>query len=164
MTEPDLFSPILAAIKGGQYFPAAALALVLAVAMARKYGAKRWPILRGDTASVVMTFAGAFGAAAASAGFAGVAMSGALSAAFGLAVTAAGGYAMLAKFALPFADKLAEKYKVLAPVNALLHWMIDRKTTAAKKIETAEKAGNEAVAKNPGKGAAAILGGHEEIN
>lgn len=107
----DLFQlaqPVLDAIKGGHWFPAAALLLVLGVAAARKYGAKRFPILRSDAASVAMTFAGAFGASAAAAGLAGASVLGSMGAAFGLAVTAAGGYVMLAKFALPLLDKAAQ--------------------------------------------------------
>lgn len=58
---PDVLQAIYAAMTGGHYAVVAALCLVGAVALARKYGGARWPALHTDLGSALLALCGAFG-------------------------------------------------------------------------------------------------------
>lgn len=92
----DLAKPVLDAVLGGNYMYAAALALVLGVALLRRFGGAKYPILASKKAAPFMVLAGSFGAALATSLSAGAGVS--LVMAWGaikVAVAAAGGYALL---------------------------------------------------------------------
>ena len=59
----ELARPVLNAIMGGQYALAAALGLVLAVALLRRYGVSKYPWLSSSAAGSILVLLGGFGAA-----------------------------------------------------------------------------------------------------
>lgn len=107
----DLFQPVYDSFAGKDYWQSAACALVAAVAVAKKYGVPRYAWLGTDVGGALLTLLGAFG------GTLGVsladhqAMSLALAErAFGIAVTASGGYTVLKHaVVLPLLAPLAKK-------------------------------------------------------
>lgn len=163
-----LAKPVLDAIRGGQWAPAAFLGLVLLVALARKYGKGRFPFLGTDAGGALLGLFAGFGVTGAAALAAGAAMSsGLLWTAFGAAVVAAGGYTYLAKLGLPafdaFTSRMTAKFPKLAIgfvlANKGLHWLLDRQTS----VQKAEQAGKDAVAAKPAQGIEGIAGKAEEI-
>lgn len=153
----DLARPVLAAVKSGQGYAAAALALVLMTALARRFGAKRWPWLNSDAGGSLLTLVGSFGGAVATALAAGsLPTLGLAWTAFGVAVAASGGYTMVKRLIVPGLVWLQSRLPGWAqPVLSLVLWMF----TKPDPIAVAEKAGNEAVAANPGKGIEGVTGG-----
>ena len=71
----ELAKPVLDAVLGGNYMFGAALALVLGVAMLRRFGGARWPILASKKAAPLLVLAGSFVAALATTLSAGAAVS-----------------------------------------------------------------------------------------
>jgi hypothetical protein len=89
----DLARPVLDALLGGNYMAAGMLALVLGVALLRRFGGSRWPILSSRKAAPYLVAAGALSASLAAAVVAGTALSFGL--VWKLAAGAGFGYAML---------------------------------------------------------------------
>lgn len=143
----ELAEPVLQAIMGGQYAAAAALALVLAVALLRRYGVKRWPALGSAAAGSILVLVGGFGAALATSLLAGSALSGTLAySALKVSLLAAGGFSLL-KPLIAALQRKAPSW--LSPAFRLVSWVFDKPS----KIAAAEAAGLAAVEANPGKGA-----------
>lgn len=142
----ELAQPVLQAIMGGQYALAAALALVLAVALLRRYGVGRWPALGTAAAGSILVLVGGFGAALATSLLAGSALSGGLAySALKLSVLAAGGFS-IAKPLLAWLQGKAPAWA--SPAFKLVSWIFDKPS----KVERAEAAGDAAVEANPGEG------------
>ncbi len=119
--------PVWDAIVHGQYWLAAALALVLVVAAARQYGSGAFPFLKTAAGGALLALVGSFGAAMA--GFlAGAPMSWhALWMAAIIAVTASGMYSLLKVLLVdPVLVPLAAKYPKIRPLLALVLWIFDR--------------------------------------
>ena len=57
----ELAKPVLDAVMGGQYAFGAALALVFAVALVRRYGGAQWPLLASKKAAPYLVLVGSFG-------------------------------------------------------------------------------------------------------
>lgn len=141
-----LAGPVLDAVLGGSYAYGAALALVLGVALLRRYGGAKWPLLASKKAAPYLVLVGAFGAALATSLSAGAAVSTALLwGAFKVAAGAGYGYALLK----PLVSALQAKSPAwLQPVFGLLDWVFSAKGRAAK----AKAAGDKAVSDSPAKG------------
>jgi uncharacterized membrane protein len=147
----ELAKPLYRAIAEGQYAAAAALGLVLLVALVRRYGGSRYPILSHKLVAPLLVLVASFGAAVASATLAGASVSAATAyAALKVAVLASGGYAMLK----PYLERLGEWAPSWAkPFVAILSAIISSKSNAkAAAIKKAEKAGEKAVEDSPAKG------------
>jgi hypothetical protein len=117
----DLAKPVLDALLAGHYMHAAALGLVLGVALVRRFGSKRWPILASRKAAPFLVLIGSFGAAMATSLAAGAAIS--LSMvwiALKVAVAAAGGYSLLKPLLskVPFIGRLFDGESRLASAKA----------------------------------------------
>jgi hypothetical protein len=156
----DLAKPVLDAVMGGHWLAGAALALVLAVSLIRRYGAKRFPVLTTDAGGTALTFLTSLGGAVGTAALAGSAPSLALLwTALGVAAVASGGYTALKRLAAPALRWLEAKAPAWArpfvgPVIAVLLWFVDRPSAIAK----AKAAGDAAVEANPPTGAAGVVG------
>lgn len=155
----DLAKPILEAVRSGQYAFAASAALVFAVALARKYGAKRYPWLVSDAGGATLTLVGAFGGAVSTALAAGATLSAGLAwTATGVAVAAAGGYSLIKKLLV---DPMVASawYKERAPswlksVMGVVLWVFVKPDVAAKATE----AGDQAVTDKPSTGTDGVVG------
>ncbi len=109
----DLARPIYDAFLHGQYIYSGCLALVFAVALARRFGTARYPWLSTDAGSAALVLAGSFGGAMVTQITAGAGVvptwpmaETALKIAFG----AAGGYSVLKALVVhPYLEKLADK-------------------------------------------------------
>lgn len=158
----DMVRPIYDAFAHGSYVYAGALALVLAVALTKRYLGDRVPWLHTDAGGATMTLAGAFGAALAAALTGGIGVSTAiLWHALVVAVGAAGGYSLVRHLLIPPLRKLAAKCPAWSqPAFALVFWIFDHPDEVAAK---ATAAGDAAVAANPGKGVAAIVGQARDV-
>lgn len=145
----ELAGPIYDAIMGGQYAYAAALAVVLVVAMLRRYGGARWPALSHKLVAPLLVFAASFAGSLATAFAAGEAVGSAtLWPALKIAVMGAGGYAMLK----PYFTWLSGKAPAWArPLFGILDAIFSARSKAAK-VAAAKAAGDAAVAANPSKG------------
>jgi hypothetical protein len=153
----DIAKPIYTAIMGGSYTLAAALALVLVCALLKRYGAKYLPALHSDIGGVALTLTTSFGGAIATALTGGGVVSVALLVtSLKIALTAAGGYAMLKKLiVMPLLKPLAAKSPAWAqPIFAIVFWAFDKPDALAD----AQSAGNAAVAAKPGQGLATVVG------
>lgn len=147
----DLAKPVLDAVLSGQYVFAAASALVLGVALLRRYGGSRYPILASKKAAPFLVLLGAFGAALATSLSAEAAITVAMSwAALKVAVVAAGGYSLLK----PILQGMQKRAPAWAdPLFAVAGWVFDARTKAAEaKIAKAIDAGVAAVEENPSEG------------
>ena len=147
-TIAQLSKPVLDAIMSGNYAAAAALGLVLAVALTRRYGGSRWPVLASATVAPFLVMLGSFGASLGTTLLADADLSGAMViAALKVALYASGSYAML-KPIIAKLRKIAPPW--MSPLFAIVDSIFDAK---AKAVEKATEAGRIAVEKNPGKGA-----------
>jgi hypothetical protein len=158
----DLAEMILTAITGGQYRLATAIALVLAVRLAREYAPKTGPLsfLRSGAGAAVLVLLGSFGAAIATAIIAGVTVTAALLPALGVAVAAAGGFSLVKKLGVPVLGWLRNKLPAVThPVIDLLLWVFSRPDPDT----TAKAAGDKAVSENPSTGAAGIVGEPKDV-
>lgn len=161
----DLARPILAAVMSGQGFYAAALALVLCVAAARRYLPKWAPAkfgwLLSDAGTTAATFLMALGGAMATALSAGAVPTIAMAQiALGVAVAAAGGYQALKHLLAPLLRSLRDRAPAWShPAFDLVLWVFAKPDP----IATAETAGDAAVAAKPAAGAVAIVGKPREI-
>lgn len=156
----DLARPVFDAVMGGNYAYAAALALVFAVALARRYGSKRWPWLGGDVGGSLLVLLGSFGGAVATAvaGGAGLSLT-VVWMACKVAAGASGGYTLIKRLAVPLLRSIIQKLPKLAqkPFGLIL-WMFEGSAVAK-----AEKAGDAAVAANPASGVTGLTGTPRDV-
>lgn len=153
----DLAKPILEAVRSGQGFAAAALALVFAVAAVRRYASPRFPWLASDVGGTLLNLLASLGGALATALAAGTAPSlGLLASALGVAFAAAGGYSAAKRLLAPLLEKLKSKAPAwAAPIFDLALWVFAKPSAVAK----AEAAGAAAVEAHPPGGLEGIAGG-----
>ena len=139
----ELAKPVLDAVLSGQYVYAAALALVLGVALLRRYGGSRWPLLASRKAAPFLVLVGSLAAALATGISAGSTLTATtLWAAVKVAVSAAGGYSLLKAVLKPLEDRAPAW---LSPVFVVAGLIFRSK-------EGATKAGQKAVDDDPSKG------------
>lgn len=159
----DLARPVYEAVMSGQWYLAAALALVLAVALVRRYAGPKVPFLHSDAGGALLALVGSYGGAVATALAAGGAvMSPHLAwVALTVAIAAAGGYSLIKKLLVaPFLVPWAAKAPAwLKPLLAVVLWIFDRPDPAAQ----ATAAGNAAVAAHPSAGVGGIVGKATEV-
>lgn len=154
----ELAKPIYDAIMHGNGWLAASLAIVLLVAMVKKWLAPRWPWLAGDVGGPLLVLFGSFGGALGTALMAGAGMSPALAlVALKIALAAGGGYAMLKKLVAPLLRSLRKKVPAwMRPGFDLVLWIFDRPGSA-------KLAGDAAVVANPPSGVEGIVGKPDDI-
>lgn len=153
----DMARPVYEAILAGQYGVAAALCLVLAVGVLRRYAVPRVPFLRSDAGGTLLTYGASFGGALAThllaAGLS-IPTGAMLLAALKIGFFAAGGFMTAKRLAMPLFTYLAGKSPPwLAAIILLVPKLFDLVTgSKTATIAKAEKAGDAAVAAKPGVG------------
>lgn len=168
----DIAKLIFQAITGHQYAYAGALGLALGVAVVKRWGGNWLPQKQKDGTTIgwfhtdvggtVLTLAGAWSTALvaglAGGGHVSLAM---MKASFGVALTAAGGYAVLKKLVVgPLLKPLAKKAPAwMQPLFAMVFWMFDKPDP----ISQAEAAGEQAVKDQPAQGVEGVVGKPTEI-
>lgn len=158
----DLIQPVMNALTSGHPAMAAALALVLCVALTRRFGASRFPFLATDAGGTALTFLGAMGTALAASLAAGSMPSwGMVTAALTLAAGASGGYTAIKRLAAPALRFLESKLPAFArpfmkPLFDVVLWAFEHK--GAAKVAKAEAAGQAAVDAKPAQGVAKVTG------
>lgn len=162
----ELAKPVYQAIMSGQYWSAAALALVVVCGAIRAYLAPRVPFFRTDAGGTLLLLLASFGGAVATL----LAAAGLTAptwqlcvAAFGVAASAAGGYTMVKRLALPvlaWLERLSPPW--LKPLFQLVPWLFDV-ITGAGAVRKAEDAGAAAVAAKPSTGAAGVVGTPRDV-
>lgn len=161
----DLAKPVLDAVMSGQGFYAAALTLVLAVALMRRYAPKWAPKAFGWVAtdaggvltSFLMSFAGAMATTLAGGDSPSLGMA---KSAVGVALAASGGYVALKKLIAPALRAVQTKAPAWAkPIIGFLIWVAERPDAISKSIA----AGDKAVAAKPSTGATGVTGPAREI-
>lgn len=156
----EMARPVFNAIMSGQYWLATAGALVLAVALLRRYGVKRWAWLGSSAGAAVLVIVGAFGAALGSTLAAGAAMSGSVAwVALKVALAAAGGFSLLKALLVPVLERAAAKWPKVAPIVAVVLWVFRSPSALAK----ADASGAAAVKAKPAGGADGVTGAPEEL-
>lgn len=149
----DLARPVFDEIMKGHYVAAASLALILCVALVKRYApGKAGEFVKSDVGGSLTTLLMSFGGALATATMGGAPWSWAMGwTAATLAVTAAGGYVLIKKLIVePILRPLSKKTPAwMAPVWSMIFWAFDRKVEAAA---NATKAGDVAVAAKPSTG------------
>ena len=163
----DLMKPAYEAFSGGHYAMGAALAVVLIVAVIKKYAgtaSKFGKFVHSDAGgsllALVTATAAAMGTALAAPG---ATITCSLLKTAGLVgVGAAGGYAMLKNLIVePLLKPLAAKAPAWSqPIFALVFWIFDHGSTA---VTDAEKAGADAVKANPAPGVEGTAGKPTEL-
>lgn len=145
----DMLRPIYDAFRGHDYDAMGCLALVLLVALARRYGSSRLPFLASEAGAALLLLLGSFGATAgAMAAGPEVMLSMAMVwVALKIAFLAAGGYAALkALIVVPLLRPLQARLPTWAqPILGVILWIFERPNPITK----AEGAGDAAVAANP---------------
>lgn len=139
-----LAKPVLDAVLSGNYVYAAALFLVLGVALVRRYGGSRWPILSSKLAAPFLVLAGAFGAAMATSLGAGAGITLAMTwGALKVAIYAAGGYSLLK----PILERLQKHAPMwMDPLFSIVGMVF------SSRVKAAEAAGRAAVKASPSNG------------
>jgi hypothetical protein len=158
----DAARPVYDAVMSGQYWYAAALALVFAFAAVKRYAVPHVKFLQTDAGVSLLLGATAFLGACATGLAAGVAPSLAMLKIAALtAVAAGGGYKHIlkpiVKPALEYLQKLAPGWA--APLFAMVLWIFESPNAAA-----AKRAGKAALKKNPPSGAAGIVGEPRDVD
>lgn len=150
----DLARPVFDEVMKGNYIAAASLALVLCVALARRYApGKAGTFVHSDAGGALTTLLMAFGGALATATMGGAPWTWAMGwTAATLAVTAAGGYTLVKKLAVDPLLK-SEWYNTKAPIwfktiMGVVLWIFIKKDAET----VATDAGNTAVAAKPSTG------------
>lgn len=154
----DLAKPVYDAFAAGHYMAAAALALVLSVALLKRYSGtgKVGTFVHSDVGGALTTLTMAFFGAIATATAAGATWHWSmLSTAGYVAFIAAGGYALVKKLVVPLLKKLQPKLPAwTAPFFTLVYFIFDKPDA----ITTAVKAGDDAVKATPATGADGVTG------
>lgn len=154
----DLAKPVFEAVMHGQGWLAAALALILCTALARRYLPKlnRFKWVASDAGTTLTAFLMSLGGGFATAFAAGAGPSLAVAkTAFGVALGAAGGYQALKHLVAPVLRALRDKLPAWArPGLDMVLWMFDRPS----RNEAAAAAGEAAVKANPAPGVAGLVG------
>lgn len=160
----DLARPIFDEIMKGHYIAAAAFALVLSVALVKRYApGKAGDFVHSDAGGAATTLLMAFGGALATATVGGAPWTWGMAwAAAGVGVTAAGGYTMLKKlFIEPLFRPLVAKLPAwMQPIAAMVLWVFDRPVSAT---EAADAAGVVAVQDKPAAGADGVTGAPKDL-
>lgn len=159
----DLAKPVLDAVLAGHGWLAAAGALILAAAGARRYLAPKVPFFATAAGAVVLVFVGAYGGAV----ITGLAAAGTSTltatlayAALKVALAASGGYAALRPIIVDLVEPfVVSRFPFLKPLFDLLSWAFD----SSDVVKQAEHAGDDAVVKTPGTGASGVVGTPTEI-
>jgi hypothetical protein len=166
----DLAKPVLDAVRSGNGWLAAALALVLLVGVARKYLAPRggrWAWLGSKAGGALCNVLLGLGGMLATAFTAGTLPSwGLLLTSLKVSVVAAGGFTLIKDLAAPALRWLEGKAPAwarpwIAPVFKLLLWPFEQ--GGAAKVAKAEAAGKAATEAKPAQGTAAITGPTDEL-
>jgi hypothetical protein len=158
----ELARPVFDSIMAGDYLAAVSLALVFAVALAKRYApgkAGEW--MHTDAGGALATFFMSLGGALATATMGGAPWQwGMLWMATQVAFFAAGGYVMVKKVIVePLLKPLAAKAPMWAqPIFMLVFWIFDKKTATASIEAKATAAGDAAVAAKPSTGVNSIAG------
>lgn len=160
----DLARPVYEAVMAGQYLAAVCLALILSVALLKRYAGdgKLGAFVRSDLGGMITTFVMASAGALASASLAGASWSlTLLKMGAGVGVAAIGAYKVI-KILLSSLTSASWYQKaptwVKAAMGALL-WVVDKR----EPVKVAEAAGEQAVKDNPPTGADGVTGGPTEL-
>lgn len=166
----DSVRPVLDAVRGGNGWLAAALAIVLVVGLAKKFLAPRggkWEWLNGKAGGAIANGLLAFGGMLATAITAGTAPSWALAlVALKVAIGAAGGFTLIKELAVPVLRWIESKVPAFAkpwvkPLFDLLCSLFEKPGAAA--IAKAEAAGKAAVEAKPARGIKGVAGKMDEL-
>lgn len=153
----DFVRPVWDAFASGHYIASGALALVLAMAAAKRYARGKFgAFIHSDVGGGLTMLLASFGATLAATTASSNAWHWAmLWSAGSIAVTAAGGYTLIKKLIVePLLKPLADKYPWMKPVLTIVFWFFDKPDA----IKVAEAAGAAAVAAAPAPGAEAATG------
>lgn len=152
----DYAKPVLDAVMSGNYAYAAALALVLVAAVARKYGAKHWSFLATDAGGALIVLLASFGGALATTTAAGAWPSLAMVwVAAKVAAMAAGGWSLVKKILIdPLRPWASRQPAWIQAVFAVITWVFDKPDPIADAIAK----GEAALAANPSTGAPGVGG------
>lgn len=149
----DMARPIFDEIMKGHFIASAALALVLSVALLKRYApGKLGTFVHSDAGGSLSTLLMSFGGALATATVGGAPWTwGMMWTATTIAVTAAGGYVMFKKLIVePILKPLSKKTPAwMQPIWSILFFLFDKKVND---LEAAQKAGDAAVAAQPATG------------
>lgn len=163
----ELARPIFDEIMKGHYVAAAALALILSVALLKRYApGKIGAFVHSDAGGSLTTLLMSFGGALATATMGGAPWTwDMLPAAGKVAFFAAGGYVLLKKLIVePLLKPLSTKTPAwMMPLWAMVFWIFDRKVSEADALKGATVAGNTAVLANPATGGEGIVGPAKDI-
>lgn len=144
----ELAAPVFTAIVKGNYLYGTALGLVLLVAVIRRFGGAKYPVLASKKAAPYLVLASSFFAAIALALSSGGALSLAMVyGAFKVAIAAAGGYSLF-KGLLSTVEGKAPAW--MSPIFLILNFAIKSKDNA--RLTRAKKAGLKAVKEDPSEG------------
>lgn len=159
----EMLRPVWEAFSQGKQLHAGMLALVVVIAAMKRYAPGKLGVwLATDIGGALTTLGMAFGASMAAATVDGAGLSAAMvKSALGIAVGAAGGYSLVKKLVIePFLKPWSKKLPAwTAPIFAVVFWFFDKKSP----VETAEAAGDEAVAKKPAEGVKSVAGAPTEV-
>lgn len=158
----DVAKPVFEAILSGKPGLAAALALVLVAAVARKYAGKRIGFFNTDAGGAVLVLLGSFGGAAAAAITGGASWSFSLGyKALAVAFSAAGGYSLVKRLLVePVLRPLFAKAPGWAqPFLGVMLWFFDKPDPVAEAV----LAGNKAVEEKPSPGVEGLVGKATEV-
>lgn len=162
----DLARPIFDAVMGGKYIAAAALALVFAVAVVKRYAPGKYgEFVHSDVGGALTTLLMSGGGALATATLGSAPWSwGMLWMALTVGVVAMGGYTAIKRLVIePLLRPLSLKAPAwMQPVFGLILWIFDKKFQSDP-VKEAEVAGDVAVATNPSPGAGGVTGPSGEI-
>lgn len=148
----ELARPVLDAVLAKDPGLAAALALVLVAAAARRYGGKRWAFLNTDAGGALTVLVGSFGGAVAAAFKAGMTFSPGLAwTALGVAAAAAGGWKLIKSVLVdPWLGPLADRHAWLRPVKILLDFLFKKPDPIAAAVAAGDAAVKAKPAPGPG--------------
>jgi hypothetical protein len=162
----DLLRPIFDEVMKGHYIAATALALVLAVALVKRYApGKAGDFVHSDAGGSLTTMLMAMLGAIATATMGGAPWSwGILTTAAMVGVAAMGGYTAIKRLIIePLLRPLAAKAPAWAqPLFGLVLWIFDRRFQGDA-VKNAEAAGTAAVVAHPGEGANSVAGNPTEL-
>lgn len=160
----DLARPIFDQVMAGHYLAAAAFALVLSVALVKRYAPGKFgTFVHSDPGGAMTTMLMSFGGALATATMGGAPWTWAiLWTAFGVGIAAMGGYAAIKKLVIePLLRPLMAKAPLwMQPLFAIVMWIFDKPVLADKK---AEDAGDAAVAAKPAEGINGLTGEPKDL-